>query len=107
LLDKIPRKPLDRWMKQISFLALGLFLCLSFLSASPLDSKSGTKITKNEAEHIALQRCPGRVTAAKLETMRGKKVWLLDIAQPKSKEITQVAVDAVTGRIASGKESGR
>ena len=91
-------------MKLIFLSGLSLLLSLSLLSASPHDAKAGAKITKNEAQHIALQRHPGaRVTAAKLEKMRGKWVWSIEILEPKAKLVTAVAVDAVSGRIARGR----
>ena len=91
-------------MKLISLTALSLLLCLSFLSASPLDTKNGAKITKNEAEHIALKNYPGaRVTAARLEKAAGGLVWLIEIASPKTKTAVAVTVDAVSGRIVSDK----
>jgi Peptidase propeptide and YPEB domain len=103
LLDKSPQKPLDCWMKLISLSGLSLLLCFSLLSASPSDWKGGPKITKNEAEHIALLRHPdARVTAAKLEEVRGRLVWLIEIAKPKL--VTEVAVDATSGRIATPKK---
>jgi len=62
-------------MRLIFSLGLSLLLSLSFLSANPSDRKGGAKITKNEAEHIALHYHPGaRVTAAKLETVQSKLV---------------------------------
>ena len=89
-------------MKLLSLMALSLLLCFSHLSASPLDPEGETKITKNEAEHIALKRYPGaRVTAAKLEKAAGGMVWLIEIAPPKSKPAVAVSVDATSGRIVS------
>jgi uncharacterized membrane protein YkoI len=94
-------------MKPISLSGLSLLLTLSLLSASPSDRKSGARITKNEAEHIALQHHPGsRVTAATLETVQGKLVWSIEIMQPQSKLVTAVAVDAMSGRIAAPKKDG-
>jgi uncharacterized membrane protein YkoI len=92
-------------MKLISLTALSLLLCFSFLSASPPDKKGGAKITKNEAEHIALQNYPGaRVTAAKLKDVTGRLVWLIEIVPPKSKPAVSVTVDAMSGRIVSDKK---
>ena len=95
-------------MKLVSLTTLSLLLCFSFLSASPLDTKGEAKITKNEAEHIALKNYPGaRVTAAKLEKVTGRLVWLIEIAPPKSKPAVAVTVDAMSGRIVSDtKEDG-
>jgi uncharacterized membrane protein YkoI len=89
-------------MKLLSFAVLGLLFCFSFLSASPPGPKGDAKITKNEAEHIALKGYPGaRVTAAKLEKVMGRLVWLIEIAPPKSKPAVAVRVDAMSGRIVS------
>jgi len=94
-------------MKAMSRSALSLFLCLSFVCASPIEQQGGAKITRNEAEHIALARYPdARVTAAKLEPVQGNLVWSIEMARPKSKKITEVAVDAMTGRLATVKKGG-
>lgn len=85
-------------MKRISLTALSLLLSLSLLAASPHDPK-GARITKNEAQHIALKDYPGaRVTAAKLEKVRGILVWSIEIAPANAKPVL-VAVDAKTGRV--------
>lgn len=87
-------------MKLLSFFALAAFLALTPLSASPLNPKGNAKITKNEAEHIALKQYPGaRVQAAKLETVQGKLVWSLQVVEAEGKPARAVAVDAMTGRI--------
>ena len=101
-LNKPGRKLLAWSMKLFSLAALSSLLCFSFLSASPPDPKGDAKITKNEAEHIALMRYPGaRVTAAKLDKVKGRLVWLIEIAPPKSKPAVAVTVDAMIGRIVS------
>lgn len=90
----------------ISLAALSLLLSVSLLGASPHDRK-GAKITKNEAQHIALKRYPGaRVTATKLETVRGILFWSIEIACADGKS-SAVTVDAKTGRVASGKKATR
>ena len=87
-------------MKLLSFVLCSLVLGFSPLQASPHDLGGNAKITKNEAEHIALKRFPGaHVTSAKLETVQGKLVWSLQIADEGARTVQQVAVDAVTGRI--------
>ncbi len=88
-------------MKLISFAVCSLVLCLAPIQASPLNPKGNAKITKNEAEHIALKRFPGaRVTSAKLETVQGRLVWSLQIAEEDARTARPVAVDALSGRIA-------
>lgn len=93
-------------MKFFSLAALSLLLGLSMVCASPLEREGGAKITKNEAEHIALKHHEGaRVTAAKLQTVEGRKVWSIEIAQGKNQ--TMVAVDAMSGRILPVKKDHR
>ena len=83
-----------------------LFLCTALLSlaslrADPLNPPGNAKITKNEAEHIALKQYQGeRVLAAKLETVQGKLIWSLQLSEAKDKPAHTVAVDALTGHIA-------
>ena len=93
-------------MKLISLSALSLFLTVSLLVAGP-HHRRDAKITKNEAEHIALKHFPGaRVTAAKLETARGILVWSIVIA-PGNAQRVAVAVDARTGRVVSDEKRTR
>ena len=93
-------------MKRISFSALALLLSLSLLTASPHTPK-GARITRNEAQHIALKGYPGaRVTAAKLEKVRGILVWSIAIAPANAKPVL-VAVDAQTGHVVPGEKEGR
>jgi len=93
-------------MKFFSLSALSLLLGLSMVCASPLEKEGGAKITKNEAEHIALKHHKGaRVAAAKLETIEGRRVWSIEIAQ--GRHLTMVAVDAMSGRILSVKKGHR
>lgn len=58
------------------------------------------KITKPEAEKIALAKVPGgTIKEAEIEKEKGKLVWSFDIATPNTKDITEVLVDAMTGDI--------
>ncbi len=90
-------------MKVFSLSLLSLFLGLALAGANPLPKEPGSKITRNEAQHIALRQSKdARVTAAKLETIEGKKIWVIEIAQGKRREA--VHVDAVSGRVVSNAE---
>src|SRR6202045_3367424 len=61
-----------------------------------------TKVTKSQAEKTALTKVPdGIIKSAELEKEHGKLVWSFDIAKPNTKNITEVQVDAKTGRIAA------
>ena len=95
-------------MKLLSLLALSFLITLGPLQANPRGSKGDPKITKNEAEHIALKHHSGaRVTAAKLEKAGSKSVWLIEVSGPKANRIRQVSVDATSGQIISDKKSRR
>jgi uncharacterized membrane protein YkoI len=57
-------------------------------------------VTKAEAQKTALAKVPhGKVKAAELEREHGKLIWSFDIGMPHSKDITEVQVDAKTGKI--------
>lgn len=95
-------------MKFLSFTALSLVLALSSLAAAPASAKEAAKITRNEAQHIALKSHRGaRVTAATMETVNGKLVWAVEITGPKAQRITHVNVDAMSGQILSQKREKR
>jgi uncharacterized membrane protein YkoI len=58
------------------------------------------KITKDQAQQIALAKAPGgTVKEAELEKEKGKLIWSFDIATPGSANITEVNVDAITGDV--------
>jgi uncharacterized membrane protein YkoI len=60
------------------------------------------KVTKAEAEKTALAKVPnGTISASELEKEHGKLIWSFDIAMPHSKNITEVQVDAKTGKVAN------
>ena len=61
------------------------------------------KITKAEAEKIALKKAPGTVEEGELEMENGKLVYSFDIRNAKG-TITEVQVDAKDGKIVSVEE---
>jgi hypothetical protein len=64
--------------------------------------KAQAKITQAEAERTALTNVPGgKIKAAELEKEHGKLIWSFDISIPKSRNITEVQVDAKTGKVVS------
>ena len=61
---------------------------------------SQAKISKAEAQRIALEKVPnGIIKEGELEKEKGLLIWSFDIATPGSKNITEVNVDAITGKI--------
>jgi hypothetical protein len=66
------------------------------------------KITKAEAQKIALDKVPGgTIKEGELEKEKGRIIWSFDIATPGTKDITEVQVDAMTGAVVDiSKETG-
>lgn len=59
-----------------------------------------TKISKEVAQVTALAKVPGgTIKDGELEKEKGKWIWSFDIALPDSKDIKEVAVDAMTGEV--------
>ncbi len=93
-------------MKKICHLLFALALTALLLPASgfaaPTEAELLTqaKITKAQAEKIALQKVPhGKVQSAEIENEHHALVWSFDIVKPGSKDITEVLVNAKTGKI--------
>jgi hypothetical protein len=58
------------------------------------------KISRETAQQTALAKVPnGTVKDGELEKEKGKLIWSFDIAVPDSKDIKEVAVDAMTGGV--------
>jgi hypothetical protein len=67
-------------------------------TAAKLEAQA--KITKAEAQKIALDKVPGgTIKEGELEKEKGKLLWSFDIATPGTKDITEVQVDAMTGAV--------
>ena len=60
------------------------------------------KISKGEAERIALAQAPnGSIKEGELEKEKGRLVWSFDITTPGSRDTTEVQVDAQSGQVVS------
>ena len=91
----------------ISLLAGGLTACMTEKEeanegkeskANKLEAQA--KISKAEAQKIALDRVPGgTIKEGDIEKEKGKLLWSFDIATPGTKDITEVQVDAMTGQV--------
>jgi hypothetical protein len=88
-------------------LTVGFALALRVLSAAQAQPSEAqlmkeANVTKSQAEKIALARVPGGIIkSAELEKEHGILIWSFDIAKAGTKNITEVQVDAKTGKIAS------
>ena len=60
------------------------------------------RVTKHQAKKIALAKVKhGTIKSAELEKENGVLIWSFDVAQPGKKDLTEVWVDATTGKITS------
>jgi hypothetical protein len=81
-----------------------MFLCRIGAASSDEQLAKEAKITRSDAEHIALSKVPnGRASSGELEREHGTLIWSFDIAKPGTRNINEVQVDAKTGRIVSVK----
>lgn len=58
------------------------------------------KISKTQAEHIAMAKVPGaKIQSAEIENEHNALVWSFDMVKTGSKNVTEVLVNAKTGKI--------
>lgn len=85
----------------LALLGLGLTACVSE-KQEQAHLAAQARVSRADAEKTALTKAPnGTVKEAELEKEKGKLIWSFDIATPGSNDITEVAVDAVTGAVVS------
>ena len=85
--------------------SLGLALAIPLAHAageSQAALKAEAKVTAQDARTTALAKVPqGTVKSSALEKEHGQLVWSFDIAQPTTQDLTEVQVDAKTGKVVS------
>jgi uncharacterized membrane protein YkoI len=95
-------------MKTITVLSVAAAICVATCTTSIFAAQKETqvqlqaeaKVTHAAAEKTALAKVPnGKIKSSELEREHGKLVWSFDISTPGSKNITEVQVDAKTGKI--------
>ena len=70
--------------------------------SSPTSPTLHARITRAQAERIALAKVPGgKVKSAKLARENGQLIWSIDIVTPLTKKIAAVQVDARSGKVLS------
>jgi hypothetical protein len=78
-------------------------LTLPTVSAKPetqAELQSQARVTKASAEKTALTKVVGgTIKSGEIENEHGKLVWSFDIKMPHSRNITEVQVDAKSGKI--------
>jgi uncharacterized membrane protein YkoI len=90
----------------LGLLAGGLTACMTEKEgkegekATTAKLEAQAKITKAEAQKIALAKVPGgTIKEGGIEEENGKVLWSFDIATPGTKDNTEVQVDAMTGAV--------
>jgi uncharacterized membrane protein YkoI len=95
-------------MKTITVLSIAVAICVTASTSSIFAAKKETqaqlqaeaKVTQAAAQKTALAKVAnGKIKSSELEREHGKLVWSFDISTPGSKNITEVQVDAKTGKI--------
>jgi hypothetical protein len=82
----------------ITFL-VGVTACASSMTQQQLES--GAKVSRSDAQRIALLQAPGgNVEKSEIERENGKLVWSFDIRTARG-GVKEVQIDALTGDIAS------
>lgn len=72
--------------------------------AIPSKLQAEAKVSEADARATALATVPtGTISSAELEKENGKLIWSFDIAKAGSKNITEVHVDAKTGKVIASK----
>jgi len=90
-----------------SLLTLGLLAACSASTVAAAEEtqtalKAQAKVTEAKAQKTALAKVPGgSIRSSELEKERGKLIWSVDIAMPKARNVTEVQVDARTGKTVS------
>ena len=75
---------------------------LTTARADDAKPEAQAKISKADAEKAALAKVPnGAVKESELEKEDGKLIWSVDVTLPDTKDIKEVAVNAVTGEVDS------
>lgn len=64
--------------------------------------KAEAKVSLEAATQTALAKVPGgSIRSSELEREHGKLIWSFDISKPKTRNISEVQVDAKTGTVVS------
>jgi len=92
-------RPIARWVIALALVTSWTPLNL-WAQQDETELLKQARITKHQAKKIALTRVKrGAIKCVELERENGVLIWSVDIAQPLNKDLTDVWVDATTGRI--------
>lgn len=89
----------------LSIVVVACILSVHEVYADSVDEaklKAEAKFSEADAQKIALLKRPnGKIINSELEEENGYLVWSFDISKPDTKNITEIQVDAKTGKIVS------
>jgi uncharacterized membrane protein YkoI len=91
-----------RWM--MALVLAGALGGATSAAAAPSEAQlmKQAKISRSQAEKIALARVPhGKIQSQEIENEHQALVWSFDIIKPGTKNVTEVLVNAKTGKIIS------
>lgn len=89
-------------MTTVSLAAVFGMAATSLAAPSEADLMKQAKITKTQAEHIAMAKVPNaKIQSAEIENEHHALVWSFDLVKTGSKDVTEVLVNARTGKIVS------
>jgi len=92
-------KSIARWVTAMALATSWTPLNL-WAQQDEMELRKQARITKHQAKKIALTRVKrGAIKCVELERENGVLIWSVDIAQPPKKDLTDVWVDATTGKI--------
>jgi hypothetical protein len=89
------------WFLRAALLGATLALFAPLHVTAAEEKEDEAKLTKAEAQKTAMTKVPkgSKVKEAGIENEDGKLVWSFDIAVPGSADITEIQVDAMTGKV--------
>lgn len=83
---------------------IAVLLASAVAQAAPTDAslQAQARISEAAARQTALTKAPGgKIESSELEVEHGQLLWSFDIKRPGMRNITEVQVDAKTGKILS------
>ncbi len=94
-------------MKRTSCIAFSLAIAFAFAVSSMRGADSREwkrlkegKITKNEAQHLVLQKFPGaKIIKCELQPANDHSVWIVDVMKSGDPAVSKVQVDGLSGKI--------
>ena len=93
-------KPAPRFLLAVIVAASISGSAFAQMSKPEFDRIDKGKITKNEAQHLALKQFPNaKIKRCELRPAKPHSVWVVELVKHGDKNITKVQIDGSTGKI--------